>query len=126
MRTMTIVVGVFLLLVGIALGSNKFINNSSQHLMNHLDAVQASIVSENWDNAQKELSLTSTAWQQAKPWWTVLIDHHEIDNIDLSISRLEQYVAAKSTALSLGELAALLLLVEHISTQQMLTLENIL
>lgn len=126
MRTITILVSVFLLLIGMGLGSYKFLNNSSQHLINHLETVEISILAEDWEDAQKELSLTITTWQQTKSWWTVLIDHQEIDNIDLSFSRLEQYVATKAPALSLGELSAVRLLVGHIASTEALTLENVL
>jgi len=126
MRTMTVVVVIFLALIGFSLGSYKLINNSSQNLVNHLQIVDLSIRAQNWDDAQKELALTQKTWAQTKDWWTILIDHQEIDNIDLSISRLEQYVATKATPLSLGELSALMLLFEHISGKEALTLENIL
>ncbi len=126
MRAITTVAILFVVLTGLAFASYSYINASAHHLAGGLDQVEAAVSQGRWDVAQDQLGATQTEWERTRHWWTVLLNHREIDNIDLGFNRLEQYVASKGSVLSLGELAALRQMVTHIADTESPTLENIL
>ncbi len=126
MKTITALAIGFLLLVGFALGTYAYVNTSANDLVTSLETVEKSIADQKWDTAKENLKTAENKWDKTKVWWTILLDHQEIDNIDISINRLEKYVETHGTTLSLGEISALLMLVDHISEKEAPSLKNIL
>jgi len=125
LRTLPTIVIIVVLLLGGSFTSYRYIQTSTRSLEAQFETVEQSITSQQWEAAQKELTTTQQSWDNAKTWWTVLLDHQEIDNIDISLKRLEKYVATRETPLSLGEVATLKLLVDHIYDTEKFTLTNI-
>lgn len=126
MRTITTVTICFVLLLVLSLGSYRLIESTSNTLSTQLEKVENSINQQKWERAKQEMNLTQATWDKTKNWWTVLLDHQEIDNIDVSINRLGKYVDLRRSALSLGEVSALKLYVGHIADTEVFNLKNIL
>lgn len=126
MRTVGTIFSISFLILAFSLGTYQYIDSSSQGLVRQLEAVESLIDSQNWEQASEDLAKTEKSWEKTKTWWTILLDHQEIDNIDVSLQRTIKYVQSQSTALSLGELSALILLVDHIAETESFTLTNIL
>lgn len=126
MRTLITIVIIVVLLLGGSLTSYQYIQTSTQALEIPLETVERSISTQKWEVAQKELNTAQLRWDKIKTLWTVILDHQEIDTIDISIKRLEKYIEAQDVSLSLGEVSALKLLVDHISDTSKFNLRNIL
>ena len=122
---LTIIIIVFLMFAG-SLSSYNYINSTSKNLVTHLENVEKSVQDQKWNVAQEQMELTQTNWNKTKYWWTILLDHHEIDNIELSSLRLKQYLKAQDSTLSLAELSALEMLFEHIADTEAINLKNVL
>lgn len=125
MRTLITIVIIVVILLGGSLTSYQYIQTSTQALGVPLETVERSISTQKWEVAQKELNTFQLRWDKDKTWWTVILDHQEIDNIDISIKHLEKYIEAQDVSLSLGEVSSLKLLVDHISDTSKLNLRNI-
>ena len=125
MRTLPTIAIIILLLLGGSLLTYRYIQTSSQTLGTQLEAVEQAVSSQKWAVAQQDLNTVQQTWTKTKTWWTVLLDHQEIDNIDLSLKRVEKYIATQHLSLSLGEVSALKLLVGHISETEEFTWQNI-
>ncbi|MDR3586436.1 MAG: DUF4363 family protein [Desulfosporosinus sp.] len=121
----TIVIIVVLLLGG-SWTTYRYLQTTTQALGTQLETVEQSISTQKWEVAQKELNTALQRWDKNKTWWTVLLDHQEIDNIDFSMTRLEKYIETQDMPLSLGEVSTLKLQVNHISDTEKLNLQNIL
>jgi len=126
LRTVPTIVIIAILILGGSLTSYQYIQTSAQALEVPLETVEQSISTQKWEVAQKELNTAQQRWDKNKTWWTVLLNHQEIDTIDISIKRLEKYLETHDVSLSLGEVAALKLQVDHISDTEKLNLRNIL
>ena len=126
MRTLSTIFTLIVILLGGSFASYQYIQSSTQALGSQLMTVEQSISTQRWDVAQKELNITQQDWDKSKTWWTILHDHQEIDMIDLSLKRLNMYIATQNLPLSLGEVAALELLFNHIADTEQLNLRNIL
>lgn len=108
------------------MASYRYIQTTTQSLEIQLETVEQSVSTKQWKVAQTELNTAEQGWDKSKTWLTILLDHQEIDCIDMSIKRLEKYIMAQESSLSLGEVAALKLLVDHIYDTEKFTLQNIL
>lgn len=126
MRTIYIIVIIIILLLGGSLSSYRYLQATTQTLGAQLEAVEQSISTEKWEVAQKELNTTQERWDKNKAWWTVLLDHEEIDTIDIGINRLDKFIKTQNITLSLGEVSALKLRLDHIADTEKLNLKNIL
>lgn len=126
MRTVPTIVIIVVLLLGGSLTTYRYLQTTTLTLGAQLEAVEQSISTQKWEVAQKELSTAQQRWDTNKTWWTVLLDHQEIDNIDISMNRLEKYIETHDVSLSLGEVSALKLHVDHIFDTEKLNLRNIL
>ncbi|MDR3599967.1 MAG: DUF4363 family protein [Desulfosporosinus sp.] len=126
MRTIPIIVIIVVILLGGSWTTYQYLQTTTQVLGSQLETVEYSLSTHKWEAAQKELHTTQQRWAENKTWWTVLLDHQEIDNIDISLNRLEKYIETQNVSLSLGEVSVLKLQVNHIFDTEQLNLQNIL
>lgn len=121
----TIIVIILFFLIG-SIISYRFVENSTHTSSAHLKLIQESIYSQKWQTANDELSIVQENWDNNATWWSVILDHQEIDRIDLSIERLKKFIESKDPALSLGEVTSLKLYFDFIHDNEKLNLKNIL
>lgn len=126
MRTLTIIGVIVVLLLGGSLASHRYIQTTTQSLEAQLETIEDSISAQKWEFAQEELNTAQQRWDKNKIWWSILLDHQELDTIELSMRRLEKYIATQNGSLSLGEVSSLKLLVDNIFSSDKLNLRNIL
>lgn len=126
MRTLSTILIIVLLLIGGSFTSYRQIQNTTRLMRNHLEAVEQSVSTQKWEASESELSSAQQSWTKTKTWLSILLDHQEIDTIDLTMKRLGKYLETKDVTLSLGEVSALKFLFEHISDAELFTLENII
>jgi len=91
-----------------------------------IEAVEQSISTQQWEVAQNELNIAHQNLEKHKTWWTVLLDHQVIDNIAMSMNRIDKYIETHDVSLSLGEVSALKLQVDNILETENFNLQNIL
>lgn len=104
--------------------AHRSVRDDSVKLEKNIETVQDSIRAEKWDSASDALDRIRNDWTAIKTW-SALIDHEEIDNIDITITRLEALLEAKEAASALSEAAALRRLVTHIPEREKLSMENL-
>ncbi|CAA7602906.1 Protein of unknown function DUF4363 [Acididesulfobacillus acetoxydans] len=126
MRNLKIVAVVLVLLLGASFFSFSYISRSARTLTAQLGRVERSVQDGKWQEAGNELKTAQTSWEKTKYWWTILLNHQEIDNIDISMSRVQKYIETKGAVLSLGELSTLRMLVDHVSDNEAFNVRNIL
>lgn len=90
-----------------------------------LDSVESSIGSSNWNQADTQLTRMINYWSGVKGYWSALIDHQEIDNIDETLARLQMLIKGKDNASALAEASALKKFIVHIPEREKPSLDNI-
>jgi hypothetical protein len=78
-----------------------------QKMAQPIEKLEENIVSEDWKNAGNSLDRVNMEWSKVKGKWSALVDHQEIDNIDVTLSRLQKFVESCDKASSLSEASAL-------------------
>ncbi|KAF1084261.1 hypothetical protein SPSYN_02665 [Sporotomaculum syntrophicum] len=79
----------------------------------------------NWEEASAGIDITEKLWNKDKGWWAVVIDHQEIDHIDMSLLRTKEYISKQDRTMASGELAVLRQMLEHIPQKEQVNLKNI-
>lgn len=126
---MRIVIVTIIILVIFVVGAvmlNRYVNTSCDGLLDNVKELHASVENDRWSDSKKQLKGLKEEWENTKKRWQLFLEHYEMDDIDIILSRLEQYLEIKEKALSLGETAELGLLINNVKDKEGLKLVNIL
>lgn len=126
MRVLILTFVLFILLVGFGFYTVVYLSETSSEMVNLLDKIDRAVDKGNWTAAEEYLKALEESWNKNKAYWSILINHDEIDNIELSINHIREYIGVKNTPESRAEIAGLRLFLEHIPENERLSLENIL
>ncbi len=126
MRLLVSLLVILASIVGLSFWTNDSLQSSTEHLSEQIDMVQADIQDEQWETAARQTADIEKYWTKSARWWPVFLDHQEMDNIEFSLSKVKAYVNSRDTALALGQLEELKLMLKHIPEKEALTIKNIL
>ncbi len=87
--------------------------------------MEEEIQRKNWENISIMIANIESEWVEKRKICNLLLNHNQIDNIDITLERLKRYIISQDDVLSLGEVAALRLYVNRISDIEKISLENI-
>lgn len=113
------------LLVGGGIVSYLYVNNTSRFLSNQLSETAIFVRQDNWTASGEKLNWVEKSWKQTSKRWSMIVDHEEIDKIEMAMVRLREFVQEKDKGLALAELAAAKKLVEHIPVKEGFNLANL-
>ncbi len=112
-------------ILGISIFSQQLLHRDSENLKAALEIAVKYAAAENWNGAESSLGEVEKTWTKVKGTWSALIDHVEIDNIDVTLAQLQSLIKAKELPGSLSEAAALKTYIGHIPEKEKLKLENL-
>jgi hypothetical protein len=122
-----------LFIAGIALAiifANGFIiklylQKTSDELLSKLDKIDHYVDTNSWDEAYQEINALNKDWERKEKVWGMIINHHEIDNISISLKASLVYINKKDQADSLASLSSLRHYIGHIPVMEKISLKNI-
>lgn len=126
MRVVIITVIVLVVFVAGIVVLNRYVNNSSGRLLDGVEKLHTLAENNRWSDLREQLTSFKKGWDSTKMRWQLFLGHHEMDTIDIVISRLEQYLEVEDKALILGQTAELRLLIDHIKSKEGFMLGNVL
>jgi hypothetical protein len=126
MRLLTSLIIIFALILSGGLWLNHSLHDSSRELTGQIGQVQADVKQGRWQSAAIHTGKLKKTWENSAQWWPVFLDHQEMDNIEFSMAKVQEYVASHNQSLSRGQLEELRLMIEHIPRKEAINLENIL
>ncbi|WP_231969069.1 DUF4363 family protein [Thermoanaerobacterium sp. RBIITD] len=124
MIPLIVIIVVFIVLIDIS--SYKYLDTTSKNIDQKLTYIEKDISNNNWNSAKKHINDLEKIWHETNSKWAILIEHREIDDIDMSLSKLKSFIDTKNKDLSLAELQTLKELYSHIPSNEKLNFENIL
>jgi predicted PurR-regulated permease PerM len=119
-----IIILTVLLIVGGCL-SLYALNSESQQLNSNLSTLEEDIENENWNEASRKLEEFHDKWDKTSLVWSMLVDHYEIDNIELIMSQLISYVKTQDKNEALSKTSSLRTLIKHIPVKESFKLQNV-
>jgi predicted PurR-regulated permease PerM len=125
MKPLIIIVFFVILIVGGGMLTLHALNSESQRLDASLSSLEEDIRNQNWDSALEKLDEFHSKWDKISSLWSMLVDHYEIDNIELLLSQLASFVKNKNKNDALSCVSSLKTLIKHIPDKESLSLKNI-
>ena len=112
----------------IALGfwTNHTLDVTAQHFSNQIDGITSLVENQDWVKAEQQIIALEEEWNKKANWWPVVLDHQEIDNIDLAFAKLKKYASTEDNSLTLGLLSELKVMLQHIPEKEAVNVKNIL
>lgn len=101
------------------------LDSESQRLDHQLTDLKSEIENQNWTAAENKLEEFHSKWDKTSKLWSMLVDHYEIDNIELVLSQLASFVKTKDKSEALSQLSSLRTFVKHIPEKEAFRLKNI-
>lgn len=105
--------------------AHKLLRDDSDMLVKAIDEIVQSSRSGDWRGSADKMQQMTDQWQRIRRTWSSLIDHQEIDNIDVTLSRLKILIEIRDITSLMPEAAALRKIVGHIPEKESLTIDNI-
>lgn len=125
MKVIALISGVTVVIILSGILINSYLGKSSKIIEDGIARVESGIRSRNWEAAMSEFAKVNSKWNRMKIVWSMLVDHIEVDNIDSTLARIQSHIQTRDYSLSLGEISALRLFVDHIPEKEALSLRNI-
>lgn len=125
MRIIYLALLLFLLIMGSGIYTEITLEKQSKLLKTELDELQKSILEENEQQREEHLANIGKQWTKARKLWVLLIDHHELEDFELSLARAKSFLLKNNIPSVLAEIATMKQLAVQIHEKQQLTLENV-
>lgn len=104
----------------------SMLKNEAENLHTVLMELEKNIYAEEWDKAKTIGETIEKQWDKYKKIWPMLIDHFEIDNVNINLAELQAYILSNDKAESLSRLSVLKVLIKHIPERESFIIQNIL
>ena len=105
--------------------SISYLNKVSQDLGKLSGEIERDIIDDNWDKAYKASLEFTNKWEGYSKKINLFANHKEIDNIEMEISKLPQYIKERTKDESLACVHVLKFLLNHISELEKVKIQNI-
>lgn len=125
MRSILIIIITLGLILGAGFYTISEVSGTAEVLLSHCERIRSAIEGGQLEQSLHRVEEFHDFWNGVKPVWTILINHKEIDNIDMALVKIREYLKTDEKSLALGEVASLELLINHIPAKEKVTLENI-
>lgn len=116
--TLVIALGWYFIYISVEDNTSEFIDSLSD--------LSKTIEDRQWQSANSKFADIKERWYNIKSSWIIILNHHEIDNIDLAMEKASQYIKLQNHELSLVEIKTLTTLFNIVKDNEALTLSNIL
>jgi len=125
MRSLFISTLVVILLITTWLTAYSFISQSVEELNSLLNNMEDKIYEDNWHSTLTVYNSINKKWKDTSKFLMLILDHEEMEKINLTLKRIKEYISVKDKSLILGEAAALKFFFNHIKEKESLSLRNI-
>lgn len=103
----------------------KYLYISSNQLLSQITKIEDSINTNQWTRASETSQVLNTNWHRTENIWTIFTNHHEIDNITITLENSIEYIKMGDKADSLANLASLKHYIKHIPEMERIIIKNI-
>lgn len=126
MKYMILSILFLIVIIGGSVSSIYYISGQSDSLQKQLTELEKYIDEENWAQAAEQFKDFKKQWVGIDHIWSMLIDHYEIDYINMYLGELEAYIKTEDRTNALAKISSLQLLVRHIPEKEYPSWKNIL
>ncbi|MEQ2128546.1 DUF4363 family protein [Caldanaerobacter subterraneus KAk] len=105
--------------------SIKYLDSTSQKIDSLLSQVEDHIKSGDWEKAKDWVKKAESEWKKIDRKWALLVEHREIDEIEINMEKLKSFVESKNRDHSMAQLKTVKMLLKHVPENEKPSFENI-
>lgn len=102
-----------------------YLDKTSTSLLLQLEKAQEYVKNEEWYNAKNTISDIDKNWNNLEKTWALITNHHEIDNITISLKKTIEFINSQEKPEALAAISSLKHYISHIPKMEQISLENI-
>lgn len=127
MREMLIISSILIIIICGAIFTKKYLNNTSNMIVNGLENLKYSIEQENISDQEliKKSEEIYRNWDNINKQWSNIVLHEEIDLIETALIRMKSKIKIGELEESLEDIDTSIFLVNHINEKEKTSLKNI-
>lgn len=125
MRSFCFAAALLITLLGINVYCYNFIKESSIKLENNIDKIVYYLNKNDDENVEKSFNKLKEQTIESKKVWFLIINHEEIDNVDVKIKECEGYIKKEADNELLASLNSLKFYINNIYEREKVNIPNI-
>lgn len=102
-----------------------YLQKSTNKLISKIDTIESYINNDNWEKAHEGILELDRDWEETESKWTLFTNHHEIDNISVTLKNSSEFIKTRDKSQTLSSLSSLRHYLGHIPDMEKLSLKNI-
>ncbi|MDV3426302.1 MAG: DUF4363 family protein [Bacillota bacterium] len=103
----------------------RYLNKICGSLTDEADDIELLVSNEDWNDSYILSVQLLDSWQDNKKVFSIFAPHDEIDDIDMEIYKLSQYVKCRDKTESLASIHLIKFLVNHLNELNKVSIQNI-
>lgn len=103
----------------------NFLEQSVEDINSILTKMEDKVYNDKWDLALSLYKTVDKKWESTQKVLMLILDHEEMEKINLTLEKIEKFISVKDKSLTLSETAALKYLFSHVKEKESLSLKNI-
>jgi len=129
MKETIIIISILLIIFGGAIYARNFLKKSSEEIISKLDKLKEEIIIAKENNERERVKQLSNEiyekWEEMDKTWSIIVLHDELDNIQISLTKMKAQIEEGELEESLEELETTKFLINHIREKEKFNLKNI-
>ncbi len=125
MKTFIIAIILLTIIVIGSLAYIYFVNYVTDPMLSELKDLDNTVLAGDWPKAQTQVALLQQRWDKKEGWMKAFIGHAELDQIQITLSRMRQYINFEDTKDFMNESSVLKLLLQSIVEKEKVSLSNL-
>ena len=126
MKWLLLTAAALLLILFATAGVWLYLTDSAEQVCRELTALEEALEDEEWDRAEQAFDRARAMWEQARPRWAVLIDHGEMEDVEIGFVDLAGAVRRRERDEALKEGAELIFFLRRAPEAERPGWENVL
>lgn len=127
MKEFTIIFIILIIIIGGAIYTNNYLNDSSQKMVSMLEDLKQKVghKENNMEELKTEVEKVYNEWENTEKKWAFIVLHSELDLIETSFVKMKAQIEEGELKKSMEEIETSIFLVNHISEKEKFCLKNI-
>jgi hypothetical protein len=105
--------------------AQRYLDRSADELASRLEQVQQAVKHADWEGSENSFAALEKRWSGVHSNWALLTDHLELDNLELKLVRLQEFINARDEVNAGVEAGEAMDLIRHIPERERLTWRNV-
>jgi hypothetical protein len=105
--------------------SQRYLDRSAYDLASQLERVQQAVDHRDWRESADSFEALEKRWTRVHSNWALITDHMELDNLELSLVRLREFIESRDEVNARVEAGGAMDMIRHIPERERLTWRNI-